>query len=295
MRDLHQPMWATDRPSWQRMAKGLNIREQWPMWLTALALLGQMTAQLVAGDHGDLPVFLGAAERLQAGASPYLTWIPTRNGHALQFVYPPLAAWLFAPFTWCSTGGAFFLWSLLRIVLAVRTLFLLFALAPTGLSERRRAFFQAVIVAVFLRFALDDLALGQWTIVLLFLSVEGLRRLQQGRDRSGAFLIALGTSLKLLPLLLLFGMALTKRWRALAWTIAFGLLLTALPMSSSGLRTFSISCTSGASRWTPRTTPTSPIRAVTTPVCKGSRACSPNSSPRSCSTDFACSCWSAHG
>jgi Glycosyltransferase family 87 len=211
-----------------------SLRECWPLWLAGLAMLGQIAAQLVSGDHGDLPVFLGAAERLQTGASPYLTWIPTRNGHALQFVYPPLAAWVFAPLTWVPASTAYWLWALLKIAMALRTLQLLLGFAPSSITTQRKVLFEALVVLVFLRFALDDLALGQWTIVMLFLAIEGLHQLERGRTVRGAALIALGASLKLLPLLLLFGLGAERKWRALAWAVGFGVAFTAIPMIQFG-------------------------------------------------------------
>ena len=227
-------MCAMDPGTLHRMLVRSIWRDRWPFLVAGLAMLVQMIAQVIEVDHGDFPVFVGAAEHLNDGLSPYLTWLPTRNGHALQFVYPPLSASVFTPFTWMPRSAAYVIWFLIRVALSMRILKLMLGQGSAIAHGWKRTLFTNVVLAVFLRFALDDIALGQWTIVLLFLAVEGVHRLQQGSSRTGAFLIALGASLKLLPLVLLVGLARTRKWRALTWTVVFGILFTALPILHVG-------------------------------------------------------------
>ena len=84
---------------------------------------------------------------------------------------------------------------------------------------------------------LYNLEKGQWSILLAVLVALGGRALVQRQDSAGAVWLAAAASVKVFPVVL-GGYLLLRSRRALAWFIASGLALTALPLLRIGFDAF---------------------------------------------------------
>jgi hypothetical protein len=108
-------------------------------------------------------------------------------------------------------------------------------------SAERVAFVSAPILAPFLLALrpLDDNVLhGQINTQLLFLSLLAFDRFRGGKAVSGGLLLALAASLKAVPVLLVGYLVYKRAWRAVAWTVAFLVLLNVvLPVAIFGAGT----------------------------------------------------------
>jgi alpha-1,2-mannosyltransferase len=82
----------------------------------------------------------------------------------------------------------------------------------------------------------DSLAYGQIDIVLLFLMIVALLGLRSGRDAVTGLAIAVGSLLKLYPLLLVLFLAVRREWKGMAWTAGWLVLLDGLSTAVLGWR-----------------------------------------------------------
>jgi hypothetical protein len=188
----------------------------------------------------DYDCYEYAGRALLAGADPYR--------HGLLYLYPPLTAQLFAG-AYLAVAQAGTLLGLSPAPEAVwDTVFYLYQCAQLGLIllayRLGVAFAQGVglgaasanvLVAALLVFdhaLLRTLRHGQLNLWILDLALIGILLARRAPLASGACL-ALAGHLKLYPLILLAPLALTRRWRAAAWTLA-GLVAIAFLQSDFG-------------------------------------------------------------
>jgi len=149
----------------------------------------------------DLEVYLHAASLILAGNNPYLTPIPAGT---FFYLYPPLFAVLFIPFTFLPINVAVVAWCVLNVFLVgwvmkalyermaevrfldipekTRWVICCFALLPTG------------------RFIFSHLSYGQANIAVLALVVLGLVCLQKHQKFGGSVAIGISIAIKVISL-----------------------------------------------------------------------------------------------
>jgi len=149
----------------------------------------------------DLEVYLHAASLILAGNNPYLTPIPAGT---FFYLYPPLFAVLFIPFTFLPINVAVVAWCVLNVFLVgwvtkafyermaevrfldipekTRWVICFFALLPTG------------------RFIFSHLSYGQANIAVLALVVLGLVCLQKHQKFGGSVAIGISIAIKVISL-----------------------------------------------------------------------------------------------
>ncbi len=167
----------------------------------------------------DLRAYYDGAVRLLQTGTPYQLETlsgPFRPGPFGLYLYSPLPALMFEPLTALPIGAAAFVWIALRVLLLGLTC----ALMPIPRSLRLLVFG----IAAFSGPVLYDLSLGNVSLVVTFLSVVLWRWL----DRPlGSAALAVSLTVRT-PMALLCGWwLLRRRWRPIAWTVFFGLLLVA--------------------------------------------------------------------
>jgi len=174
--------------------------------------------------QADFSAFYTAGQAARAGLSPYWTapdhdpalWDGVSLYHTSRFLYPPLAASLFAPLTWLGYATAKHVWMMLTLAaLAIAMGVLARALRwrPTIETALGLAAFGCLFQPLVLH-----LERGQVDAITLLLVALALRPMvAEGRDTIGSGVwLALGSVLKpnvagLVPFLVL-----RRRWRALA-------------------------------------------------------------------------------
>jgi hypothetical protein len=181
----------------------------------AAATLATAPADRTFGD--DLGAYLGAADRLVAGAPLYPAAGPdglTPGGEGAYF-YPPLVAAAFVPLAQLPPQTARMTWYALLIALAVAVGAWLVRSVP---SERRAWALAACLAYLPL---LSELRYGNLNLVTLALCLAAWRF----RDRAplAGALLAAALGIKLLPLALVLFLVAAGRWRIVAWTAGIGL------------------------------------------------------------------------
>jgi alpha-1,2-mannosyltransferase len=167
-----------------------------------------------AGSHIDTAVFRHAAVMVLHGRSPYLL------ASDVPFVYPPAGLLVILPTAvGPSLHVATMVWLAISIAALARTTWILVGLAWPGLDagQRRRRACWVFAVACALEPTLITLAFGQVGLVLLWLTVEGLRG-QPGHP-ARAWIVGVAAAAKLTPAIVLVGLAAAGRWRSAAWGI----------------------------------------------------------------------------
>jgi hypothetical protein len=149
---------------------------------------------------GDFKIFLDASKDLFNGKNIY-TQVYNEYYH---YYYDLFFAIIIYPLTFIPLFFAKFIWIIFNIFLISQTWKLLINWLPVDLlSSKMLSVFKIIIWLFMLRFMRDNLHLCQMTITILFLSLKGLDLIQNKKNMGGAFLIALGISIKILPVVLI--------------------------------------------------------------------------------------------
>lgn len=161
----------------------------------------------------DFRQFYLAARRLLHGGNPYGAPLGQLGQHH-TFIYPPLSALLFTPFTALSPHSASVIFGLICLLLAPAVLWVL------GCRDWR-------VYSVTLAWAPAVVAwqTGNETAVLLLL----LALLWRHRDRPfvAGVLVAVALSMKVMMWPLALWLLATRRWRAAGWSLLAGVLVNA--------------------------------------------------------------------
>ncbi len=172
-------------------------------------------------------------------------------GQVMQFTNPPFSAIFMAPFVLLPWQSAYILWQILIIVFVAASVYLTLWLFPTGPDL---ALGVLIFVAACCFFPLRcNLVFGQANATVLFLWTLGVYLLSRQRPVSSALCFALGTVLKVSPIVAVPLLALRRQWRwlaayasgvagfmgcsiwALGWHTNFTWLTAIYPAISSGL------------------------------------------------------------
>jgi alpha-1,2-mannosyltransferase len=192
----------------------------------------------------DFPVFyMGGKVALQGGATPLYNppadrsrgytilyefagdatpWaqMARANGfpRSLRYINPPFSAVLMAPLALMPWRWAYLIWQCFIVILAAATIFLALRLLPSALKlETLALIFMAA--CFFFPFRLN-LVCGQVNVSILFLWTLGVYLLQRQRPVASALCFALGTVLKVSPVVAVPFLALRRQWRWLGAYVA---------------------------------------------------------------------------
>ncbi|MFN7120188.1 MAG: glycosyltransferase family 87 protein [Saprospiraceae bacterium] len=149
----------------------------------------------------------------------------------VYYLYSPLFAILLVPFTFFDWSIARIIWVFINIIFTVRLWQLLEELVTGSFSLSRyykRIWTIAVAVLSF-GFLNHNLNLGQVTILILWLTMEGLYHIMKKNELKGAALLALGINIKIIPLIALGYLFLKGKFKAIIYTLAFVGLSLLLP------------------------------------------------------------------
>ncbi len=191
--------------------------------LLGIAALGYLIARAYRGGN-DINVYLYAAEQLLTSQNIY-----TQNPYNF-YLYSPLFALTLSPLTLLEISVARVIWMFINLAIVIRIWYLLRPMALT-LSPSNRRVWTISVVVLSLGFLNHNFALGQVTILILWLTIEGVFQIQHGNKLIGSALLALGINFKIIPLLALVYLGVKGQFKALTFTLVclgFTLLLPAL-------------------------------------------------------------------
>ncbi|MGZ4037839.1 MAG: glycosyltransferase family 87 protein [Bacteroidia bacterium] len=193
--------------------------------LTGIALIVFLCIE--SQGKGDFFIFSSAAKDLFSGENIYIkTYV---DGY--HYFYSVFFALLLHPFTYLPYAVSKFLWLSLNAFLAYRIYHILKELLPlAGLSRRQLMILKIAGIAFSFRFVFENLHYSQITILLLYLSLQGLQQVFTNKPIAGAFLIALGINIKLLPVVLLPYLVYRGFFKAGFFTVLFYAALMLVPV-----------------------------------------------------------------
>src|SRR5690349_21217046 len=195
--------------------------------LVMLLLVGRS----FAGSSGfayDFDAYFAAADRLVHGQPLYppgLAEAYNSGNYAGLYLYPPPLAVLLTPFALLAHDAAANVWLWLRIAALAGAI----AILPVSALARG-----ATLAVTALSFPVwYDLNLGNISTLLVALSAV----IWRFRDRPiGAFALAVSGAIRYPFGVVLLAWALARRWRPVAWTILFGLVLLLASLFGGGVQ-----------------------------------------------------------
>lgn len=187
-----------------------------------------------AGPLVDLQAYRDAAQTALGGRSPYVPAL-------VPFVYPPAGLLLVLPAgLGAPLGTAAAAWTSASVAALARSVWLLTRRAWPDLpvpSLRQRACWLFAAACV-LEPTLLTLAFGQVGLLLLWLTVEGMRDQPAGARR--VWLVGVAAAAKLTSAVVLLGLAAAGRWRSVLWGVvgAVGATAAAALLSPAAFRDY---------------------------------------------------------
>jgi len=171
--------------------------------ITVVTVIAFASAKLIFNPIAkpDVEVYLHAASLMLGGNSPYVTGM--RPG-VFYYLYPPLFAVLFIPFTLLPINVTVVVWCVLNVLMlgwAMKAFYESVAGQPFfGIPVRARwtVFFFALLPTF--RFIYNHLAFGQSDILVLALTVLGLVLSHKGQRLAGGAAIGISIAIKIISL-----------------------------------------------------------------------------------------------
>jgi hypothetical protein len=168
-------------------------------WSWILPLCAALWCIWEVPGPGDFLIFLSAADDLGTGINIF----EKKYLDGYHYYYSVLFGLLLKPFTALPYYPVKYFWLLLNALLFLHLLRALYRSPLVQRMGRRSDQFVLLCFIASLRFYIANVHTSQITIVILWLSINGLKYILQNRYVTGSFLLALGINIKLLPLVFL--------------------------------------------------------------------------------------------
>jgi Glycosyltransferase family 87 len=192
-------------------------------WLALGIYIAGLGISAVLRNQGDFHVYYRTGHRVLRGLAIY----PATDKD--RFLYAPIFAIAFAPFALLprhAAQGVFFLinaWALVALITG--SVVMLF-----GRERRLSAVILVAPVILSFRFIGNNIDHGQINLPVLALCVWAIVYAREERPRLAGAMLAVALLIKPYAILPAFYLLLRRRYAALAWTLAAGLVLLAAPI-----------------------------------------------------------------
>ncbi len=160
----------------------------------------------------DFGIFLQASADLLEGKNIY----QVKYGDGFRYYYSPFFALLISPLTFLPNFIAASLWSLLSLLLFIRTLHLLHGFV-THKTDSGKLNILTIIASVTLIYA--NFHNNQMSAFILWTMIEAIEQVRKGKWVLGGTILALGINIKLLPLVLLPYLLYRTRFKSALFTV----------------------------------------------------------------------------
>lgn len=191
-----------------------------------LFTLFYLISKAITGGN-DINVYLHAARQLLFNSNIY-TLNPFNS-----YLYSPLFAMFLSPLALLNATFARVIWMLLNAVLILRLWNIQKGLV-TGSFPLNKKYQKVWAVSIFILsfgFLNHNFNLGQVTVLILWLTIEGLYQVRKNEDLKGAVAIALGINIKIIPMLALVYLFFKMKFRTITYAVllvGFSLFLPSL-------------------------------------------------------------------
>jgi alpha-1,2-mannosyltransferase len=172
-------------------------------------------------------------------ADPATPWaqMARANGfpQIMEFINPPFSAVAMAPLAMIPWEWAYLIWQIIIIVLTASAVFLAVQLVPSG---RKLETFVLVFAAACFFFPFrHSLVCGQINVLILFVWALGVYLLKRQWPMASGLCFALGTVLKIQPVVAVPLLALRRQWRWLGAYVAGVVAFTGISIRGLGWQT----------------------------------------------------------
>ena len=179
-----------------------------------------------ASADNDFRIYLNASSDIFPGKNIYTEHY--KDG--FHYFYSPLFAIIITPFNHIPLFVSQFIWLLIDLILVIRSWNILSRmLGFVFLSEKQKIIFNLICFLIVMRFLRDNFHYGQVTILMLYLSLEGLNLIFSKREIAGAVLIALGINIKIFPVVLIPYLLYRREFKAAVFVFIFYGIFLILP------------------------------------------------------------------
>ncbi len=180
-----------------------------------------------AQGGGDFKIFLDASRDLFHDKNIY----SELYNEWYHYYYDTMFTIIIYPLHFLPLYASKFLWLALNIFAIKKTWEILQSWVPIEvLSEKLKKIFVIISFVIMARFIRDNLHLSQLTIMILYLSIEGINCINKGKLWLGALLIGIGISVKILPIVLLPYLMYRNYWKGFLFTIVCLVLIQLFPI-----------------------------------------------------------------
>lgn len=185
-----------------------------------------------ATKHKDFHIFMLAAKALFNGKDLYtITYV---DGY--HFFYSVLFACVVYPFTLLPEYLANFLWLSFNLFLLIRLIKIVAGYFNIKeFTIKQQWVFLSLCTLTCFKFALENIDCHQATILILYLSLQGLESIWKGNKIVGALLIALAINFKVLPILLIPYLLYRREFIATLFIFIFYAVLLYVPIIFIGI------------------------------------------------------------
>jgi hypothetical protein len=200
-------------------------------WKVLILLVLFIYALTECNFRNDFDIYLSAARDLNLKndfySATYYEWY--------HYYYDLLFVWVLSFFTQVPIFFVKLAWVLINLYLIIK----LYDRIPTWLpiekfSSKRKLFFHLFCLLIGFRFLKDNLHLGQMTIFILYLIIEGIYQIRKQNVSRGGLLFALGISIKILPIVFIPYFLYRKEWKSLLFICFWLLVITFIPIVAVG-------------------------------------------------------------
>ncbi len=201
-----------------------RIKENWYYLIGAILLLVLLLYE--AQGKGDFNVFMGACRDLFEGKNiyqiKYNTW--------LHYYYDILFLFILAPFQLIPLYWTKFLWLVLNVFFTYRIWkIFLYYLPADNFSNRTKQIFTLLSFVFIFTLWHKNIHFAQMSICMLYLCIEGLYQIDRDKFIVGGFLIAMGISIKLMPVVMLPYLLYRAKFKASAIIVISLVVIVMLP------------------------------------------------------------------
>jgi hypothetical protein len=179
-----------------------------------------------ARGQGDFYIFLSASRDLFLSKNIY----DVHYVDGFHYYYDVIFVLILFPFTFLPLYMVKVIWLILNVFFIYRIWKILKENLPVSfLNNKHKLIFTLLSFVFILNFLKTNIHLSQVTILILFLTLEGLSQINKKKTISGSLLLALGISIKLLPIVFIPYLIYRKEWKSVLYTLISIILLLLFP------------------------------------------------------------------
>jgi hypothetical protein len=200
------------------------LKKYWSYFLLGIILLAIILFE--AQGQGDFYIFLSASRNLFLGKNIY----QIQYVDSYHYYYDVLFTLILFPFTFLPLYLVKVIWLILNVFFIYRIWKILREYLPISLLNKNYILIFIILSFTFvLNFLKTNIHLSQVTILILFLTLEGLSQINKHKTISGSLLLALGINIKLLPIVIIPYLIYRREWKSFSFTLCFIILLLMFP------------------------------------------------------------------